>query len=130
MVSEVKFTAEDLSWLGAQREGDGSGRGVLQIFQGHGQSEGRGPGLQDARLETTLHFIEDSNSLRVAVVTVHLQEEDADKTQDVRRAFQRPHIWISLNNVQAYKNNIPYSFINFGEAGFSWQRKLMTFSIV
>ena len=75
-ISEVEFAEEDLSGPAAQREGDGSRGGVLQILQGHGQREGRRPRLQDARLEETLHFAEDSHALSVAVVAVHLEEED------------------------------------------------------
>lgn len=72
-VSEVELAPEDLSRPGPQREGDGSGRGVLQIFQGHIESQGRRPRLEDPRFKLTLHLIEDSCTLRVPVVAVHLE---------------------------------------------------------
>lgn len=74
-VCKVEFAAEDLSRPAAKWEGDGSWRGVLQIFEGNRQGERRrGPGLKEARLEKTLYFAEDSDALCVAVVTVHLGE--------------------------------------------------------
>lgn len=81
-VSEVELAPEDLSRSGPQREGDGSGRGVLQIFQGHIQSERRRPRLEDPRFELTFHLIEDSDALCVTVVAVHL-EERAGRTAKV-----------------------------------------------
>jgi len=75
-VGKVEFAAEDLSRPAAQREGDGSRGGVFQILKGHGQSELRGPRLEEARLEKTLDLAEDSHALSVAVVTVHLERGD------------------------------------------------------
>lgn len=80
-VSEVELAPEDLSRSGPQREGDGSGRGVLQIFQGHIQSERRRPRLQDPRFKLTFHLVEDSHTLCVTVVAVHL--ETAGRTAKV-----------------------------------------------
>lgn len=71
-VSEVELAAKDLSSPGTQGKGDGSGRRVFEVFQGHRQSQRRGPRLEDARFEQTLDLIEDSHALRVAVVAVHL----------------------------------------------------------
>lgn len=71
-VGKVELAAEDLGCVGAQWEGDGPGGGVLQIFQGHGQGEGRRPGLQEPALEKTFDFAEDTDALRVAVVAVDL----------------------------------------------------------
>ncbi len=86
-VSEVEFAAENLSWPGAQWEGDGSGGGVLQILQGHRQGERGGPGLEDARLKKTLYLAEDSYALGVAVVTVHLKE--GDKSENAEKEKER-----------------------------------------
>lgn len=65
--------------MGAQREGDGPGGGVLQIFQGHGQGERRRPGLQESALEKTFDFAEDTDALRVAVVAVDLWNKKKKK---------------------------------------------------
>lgn len=73
-VGEIELAPEDLSRLGPQREGDGSGRGVLQIFQGHIQSERRRPRLEDPRFKLAFHLIEDSDTLCVTVVAVHLEK--------------------------------------------------------
>lgn len=73
-VGEVELAPEDLSRPGPQREGDGSGGGVLQIFQGHVQSERRRPRLEDPRFKLAFHLIEDSDTLSVTVVAVHLEK--------------------------------------------------------
>lgn len=75
LVGEEEFTAEDLGRAAAEWQRDGSGRGVLQVLQGHGQREGRrGPGLEDPGFEHTLHSAEDPDALSVSVVAVHLEK--------------------------------------------------------
>lgn len=78
-VSEVELAPEDLSRSGPQREGDGPGRGVLQVFQGHIQSERRRPRLEDARFKLALHLVEDPDPLCVTVVAVHLEKRVSRK---------------------------------------------------
>lgn len=78
-VSEEELAPEDLSRPGPQREGDASGRGVLQIFQGHIQAERRRPGLEDPSFKLAFHLIEDSDTLCVTVVAVHLEERVSRK---------------------------------------------------
>lgn len=76
-VGKVELAAEDLSRPGPQREGDASRRRVLQILQGHVQSERRGPGLEDPGFKLTLDLVEDPYALRVTVVAVHLEQRDS-----------------------------------------------------
>ena len=72
-VGEGKLAAQDLCGAPPQGQGDGPGRGVLQVLQGHGQDQRWGPGLQQARLELALHTAEDPHALRVTIVTMHLE---------------------------------------------------------
>lgn len=78
-VGEVELAQEDLSRPGPQREGDGSRRRVLQVLQGHVQSQRRGPRLEDAGFKLTLDPTEDPHALRVTVVAVHLEQRDSSE---------------------------------------------------
>lgn len=85
-VGEVELAQEDLSRPGPQGEGDGPGGGVLQVLQGHVQGQGRGPRLEDAGFELTLHLVEDPHALGVTVVAVHLETEMEGGRGGVRTA--------------------------------------------
>lgn len=78
-VGEVELAPEDLSRPGPQRQGDASRRRVLQILQGHVQSQRSGPGLQDPGFKLAFHLTEDPHALRVPVVAVHLEQRDSSE---------------------------------------------------
>lgn len=98
-VGEVELAAEDLSRPRTQRKGDGSRRRVLQVLQGHVQSQRRGPGLEDPGFELTRHLVEDLHALRVTVVAVHLQQRDGRQDgQGPKRKKKRKKNRLGPNN--------------------------------
>lgn len=103
-VCKVEFAAEDLSGPVAERDGDGSWGGVLQILQRDELSEPRGgPLLQEARLKETLHFAEDSHALCVSVVTVNLWKNE--KIENKSRSNTKRMCSI-INRRNSYRLNL------------------------
>lgn len=105
-VGEVEPAAEDLGRPGPQREGDGSGRRVLQVLQGHVQGQRRGPRLEDPGFELALDLIEDAHALRVPVVAVHLEQGDGSEDGEGPRKKKRKKKRSTLGAANAWASTM------------------------
>lgn len=74
---ESKAAAENLCRLSPERQGDGAGRRVVHVSQGHVKDERRlCPRAQQSCFKLTLHPAEHPHALSVSVTAVHLTHKD------------------------------------------------------